>query len=685
MNLLLPVLYIWSLLYSSRCDFSDPCTKVLNNTLFCTSIPDASLYPPKLKLIIFKQLSGIETINNTVFNSSSLFSVTELGIVSSNIRHIEQGAFNSFISLAVLKLGGNRLTTINASWFSKPVNLAKLSLVRNQILAIEGDALPHFSNLVELDLSQNRIRMIADHSFKGNLKLSVLNLSNNELTFLRPEAFGGPKPQKISLYSNRWSCSCELSDFGSYLRDLMDESVLENGNFVTCNDPPNLKGIPVWNITDFHCPVTTCTPWPDQHTAPPILLPTLLGLLGLFFLLLLLVFLLVKRKQEKEQVTPGSQETIEQEKGPQQEATKENLSKRQSKSNREVEAINSILGFAVNTATFVPVAALGIQQKGEHALKTSAELIKCDQAIPSTTNVPMCPSLSEDWEGLTNRSIPNVGSNQEMKKDDGTPPQGSSDPSLTAFEEQPTTAPHSKSANNSKALDKPFFQGSDVMKQDRTGNSKPVGMIVPLSKLMSGNDSICTSTNSDENLSSVVGGSYDISKRLLRAEKLNQGEDDNQHNSSTDFMNSLIERQHSKESVATKKEGSQENIARIRKDVMGDQAADARLTIEEIKDISGEGNLTLWMRGDVSTTRRVRKGHLGHEAALFPGTRCDSAILVSSNSERTVGTSSPIKEEPLWSSECGYVSLLHEIVENQGRRTRERWKQTHRHKVTHKE
>ncbi|XP_067868331.1 leucine-rich repeat-containing protein 53-like [Heterodontus francisci] len=307
-NLLMSVLYIWSLQYS-RCEVSDPCTKAPNNAYFCTVIPDVSLYPPKLKLLLFKVVSGIGTINNTVFNSSSLISVTNLTITTSDITSIEQGAFNSFLSLAVLNLEVNRLSTINASWFSNPASLVSLSLARNRIPAVEVDTLSHFSNLVNLDLSQNMISTIADQSFKGNLKLSILDLSNNKLAFLRIEAFAGIHPQKISLQANPWSCSCELTDLASFLRDLIYKSVLENGYSVTCNDPPNLKGIPVWNISDFDCLMTTSTTWPDQHIAPRILLPTLLGLLGLLVLLLLLV-LLVKRKQDKKLVTPDRHEPI---------------------------------------------------------------------------------------------------------------------------------------------------------------------------------------------------------------------------------------------------------------------------------------------------------------------------------------------------------------------------------------
>ncbi|XP_055516101.1 leucine-rich repeat-containing protein 53-like [Leucoraja erinacea] len=216
-NLLLSVLNAWSLLHST-CEASDPCVNVNNNVYLCTVIPHASLYPSNVKHLLFKVGSGIGPINSTMFNSSSLSSVTNLTIVDSDVTSIEQGAFNSFLSVAVLILDNNKLSTISASWFTSPARLVKLSLVRNRICTIDVTTLSNFTNLAELDLSQNMIRTIADHSFRNNLKLSFLNLANNNLTLLRIQTFVDFHPKRLGLQGNPWCCSCELADFAIFLR-----------------------------------------------------------------------------------------------------------------------------------------------------------------------------------------------------------------------------------------------------------------------------------------------------------------------------------------------------------------------------------------------------------------------------------------------------------------------------------
>ncbi|XP_048469355.1 SLIT and NTRK-like protein 2 [Rhincodon typus] len=391
MNLSLSAFCVWALLIASSCEGRTPCTAA-NDVFVCTTIPNASFYPPNLKHLVFVVLSGFESINNTMLSSLNLNSVTNLTVSNSDIASIEQGAFDSFLQLTGLNLNGNKLSNINAAWFFDAAGLISLSLSRNRIQAIGVDTLSRFSNLVELYLSQNKINTIADQSLRGNLKLSILDLSSNKLVFLTEQALAGPNLQRISLHTNPWSCLCEHADWMSFLRDLNNNSVLVQGCSVTCNDPPNLKGIPVWNASDFACAVTTSTTWSDQHTEPHKLHPMLLGLLGmlkqifvvqvflwLLFLLLLFLFLflLVKRKQEKEQVKPDGQETNQQEKHPQRESAKENFSKdHQSAPHAGVEVINSESCAAVRKKRdeFAPVTMSGAQQDGEHAQLTKVRI-----------------------------------------------------------------------------------------------------------------------------------------------------------------------------------------------------------------------------------------------------------------------------------------------------------------------
>ncbi|XP_072422550.1 uncharacterized protein [Chiloscyllium punctatum] len=682
MNLSLSTLSVWALFFTSSCEGRIPCTEASSNVFVCTTIPNVSFYPPDLKLLIFTVLSGFQSINNTMLNSSNLNSVTNLTISNSDIASIEQGAFNSFLHLTVLNLNDNKLSVIDAAWFFNAASLISLSLARNRIQAIGLDTLSHFSNLIELDLSQNQISTIADWSLRGNGNISILNLSNNKLVFLTEQALAGPKFQKIRLHTNPWSCLCEHADWMSFLRDLMNSSVLVNGYSVTCNDPPHLKGIPVWNASDFACSVTMSTAWPDQHTQPQLLLPVLLGLLGLLVLLLLLVFLLLKRKQGKEQVKPDGQGTKQQEKHPQHKSAKEHFSKdHQSTPNMGAETIHPELCAAMFKKQ--PVTVSGVQRCVE-----TAQLAKGDQEIPNNTNALIVPSLSEDWVCFPSDRF--AQSNQEMEKHNSIPTRGSSDPSLAVFMDQSVIDLHSKSVSNSTALDKVSCQNlgrTDGAKQERNGNGKPVGMILPLYKMSTGNDTICH-LNSDEDLSSVVNGRHNVSRCPRGAGRLIHDEADSVHDSSAGLSNSLTESQPNEESGATSKAGSQGNTGHSKGRVMVERGAESRVKTVAIglksKKHFGEKNQSSMIGEDMSTTKGMRRGQLGCETEIFPGTQCDAMIPTTPNSEQTVGTNSPTKEKPLRSSEYGYVNLLHEIVENQGRRTRERWKQTTRYKIMHK-
>ncbi|GCC37689.1 hypothetical protein chiPu_0016194 [Chiloscyllium punctatum] len=464
--------------------------------------------------------------------------------------------------------------------------------------------------------------------------------------------------------------------------DLMNSSVLVNGYSVTCNDPPHLKGIPVWNASDFACSVTMSTAWPDQHTQPQLLLPVLLGLLGLLVLLLLLVFLLLKRKQGKEQVKPDGQGTKQQEKHPQHKSAKEHFSKdHQSTPNMGAETIHPELCAAMFKKQ--PVTVSGVQRCVE-----TAQLAKGDQEIPNNTNALIVPSLSEDWVCFPSDRF--AQSNQEMEKHNSIPTRGSSDPSLAVFMDQSVIDLHSKSVSNSTALDKVSCQNlgrTDGAKQERNGNGKPVGMILPLYKMSTGNDTICH-LNSDEDLSSVVNGRHNVSRCPRGAGRLIHDEADSVHDSSAGLSNSLTESQPNEESGATSKAGSQGNTGHSKGRVMVERGAESRVKTVAIglksKKHFGEKNQSSMIGEDMSTTKGMRRGQLGCETEIFPGTQCDAMIPTTPNSEQTVGTNSPTKEKPLRSSEYGYVNLLHEIVENQGRRTRERWKQTTRYKIMHK-
>ncbi|XP_062929190.1 uncharacterized protein LOC134359622 isoform X1 [Mobula hypostoma] len=654
-NSLLSVFCVWNLLYST-CETSDPCVQAEHNKYFCTLIPHASWYPSNIKLLLFKVESGIGSINYTTFNSSRLTSVSNLTITDSGVTSIAQGAFSSFRRLVVLILNNNKLSTISASWFASPASLVKLSLFRNRIHTIDVTSLSNLSNLVELNLSQNAISDIADQGFRSNLKLSILDLSTNNLTFLRTETFAGLHLKKLGLQDNPWICSCELADFANFLGDLVNKSAVD-GYSITCHDPPNLQGSPVWNVSDFGCKISAYTTWPSQHVASENLFPKLLWLLGLLFILLLLVIPLLKRKQEKKQTVPERQTDNKQENGLQMEDPT-------GKSNFEMQAVNSLTGVEVNKIHKSSQIA-GVQLANEIPPKDLPELPWRDQEI-SDIRAATSQLFTENSERIKNER----GTSKQEKAtcDDDS-----------SLENQTAGVLDYGTVSGSKSLSMSPFQnqgGPDLTQREKKGNGKPVGMIIPLSKMTTGN-----TVNPDENLAlttSVVSGKQAVVTSSLKGDKLIKG-DAGEIYDSRRLMNSV--KQHGKGSEMPEKNESQGNIAQIETRVLGGRSKESSLRNDEniLKYSSGVGSPTSLRRGGISTTESVRRGQLSCEVVILPGSVCAPA---TPDNETVADAGSSTKDNP-WGSDYGYANLLHEIVENQGRRTRERWKQSHRFKMAH--
>ncbi|XP_060551041.1 uncharacterized protein LOC132712668 [Pantherophis guttatus] len=279
---------------------------VLEKEYFCSSIPND--FPAGLTSVLFV-VTNLGVLNSTVFKSPTLSSVTSLALANSGIRSIEAGAFHAFRGLTKLSLFQNSLTYVTASWLSKPGLLENFTLAQNLMTKIGPETFSGFSNLTTLNVAGNKIYEIASQSFRSLSKLMFLDLSGNNLTGLTRNAFDGMRRLPVmKLGGNPWNCFCEHQDSVLFLQELYNMSLLQDATSAVCHSPPSMKGIQVWNISNFNC-----TPESPSTTLGngfyQIGLPVLLACL-VFISFLFLMFGIWMARYASKRIQP-SQEAME--------------------------------------------------------------------------------------------------------------------------------------------------------------------------------------------------------------------------------------------------------------------------------------------------------------------------------------------------------------------------------------
>uniref|UniRef100_A0A1B8XZ41 LRRCT domain-containing protein n=1 Tax=Xenopus tropicalis TaxID=8364 RepID=A0A1B8XZ41_XENTR len=274
-------------------------------TYVCLSIPKDADYPANITSLLF--IKTAKEITASLFTNPNLKSVQRLNLPLNGIESVQPGAFRVFERLSSFALSGNFLKAVSPDWFYESVPLESLNVTNNSVEEIRPEMLATLSSLKILDFSANRIRKIGRGSFSGLAKLTALDLSNNRISFLPGDVLSPLQNASFKLGNNPWNCSCPLKDFAVFLQELRNSSRLKDPENVICRSPPPLNGTSIWNVPFTNCSSTN-TEIPATTGAQPIIGTVLLVIL-VIILFPLLLFLIWKKKQENKQVQPNGEGT----------------------------------------------------------------------------------------------------------------------------------------------------------------------------------------------------------------------------------------------------------------------------------------------------------------------------------------------------------------------------------------
>ncbi|XP_028827942.1 protein ELFN1 [Denticeps clupeoides] len=155
-------------------------------------------------------------IRSIHYSSLSRFgNLTYLNLTKNDISYVEDGAFSAQFNLQVLQMGFNRLRNLTEGILRGLGKLQYLYLQANLIETVTPNTFWECPNIENVDLSMNRIQVLDGATFSGLQKLTT-----------------------CELYSNPFSCTCELLPFLQWLAVFPNRT----SERMACESPTGFSG-----------------------------------------------------------------------------------------------------------------------------------------------------------------------------------------------------------------------------------------------------------------------------------------------------------------------------------------------------------------------------------------------------------------------------------------------------------
>nr|XP_046202729.1 uncharacterized protein LOC124034062 isoform X1 [Oncorhynchus gorbuscha] len=291
-------------------------TRLTINNAGITNIESRALWFFRDLKTLSLDRNNISQLNPAWFSQPAI--LQNLTLIQNHIEVVEDSMLSGLTGLISLNLTRNMIQSIAPGSFSTQSHLASLDLSGNRIVTISPGSFSGLTGLTSLNLASNRIKSISPGCFSALTSLAYLDLSGNRLTRVNPQDLLPLSPSThVRLDGNPWDCSCGVEDFVIFLRGLQNASLLEREMEVTCASPSALRGQPVWNVSK--CLIPNPQPQEDTHIQPPAMSITVSTLIAVIVVLCILICgvcalaVVWRRKRETKQVKPSLETKREEE------------------------------------------------------------------------------------------------------------------------------------------------------------------------------------------------------------------------------------------------------------------------------------------------------------------------------------------------------------------------------------